>query len=101
MSVIAHCTCQILLSQCHEVQLLLKLMKSVLGEQNARRQLEEIKAIFVIYIESFNIQQFSCSIEAADNHELFLVNQITSKLEILILLGQNCQQYGFNPNCSL
>ncbi|CAL6072938.1 Hypothetical_protein [Hexamita inflata] len=68
-SVIAHCTKQILLSQCHEVQLLHKPRKSVLGEQSARTQLEEIKAIFVIYIESFNIQQFSCSIEAANNRE--------------------------------
>ncbi|CAL6027250.1 Hypothetical_protein [Hexamita inflata] len=45
-------------------------MKSILGEQNALTPLEEVKAIFVIYIESFNIQQFSRSIEAANNHEL-------------------------------
>ncbi|CAL6060005.1 Hypothetical_protein [Hexamita inflata] len=59
-------------------------MKSILGDQNARTEREEMKAIFVIYIESFNIQQFSCSIEAANNHEQFLANSITSKFEVLI-----------------
>ncbi|CAL6059997.1 Hypothetical_protein [Hexamita inflata] len=84
MSVVATLHILNTLGQHHEVQLLPELMKSILGDQNARTEREEVKAIFVIYIESFNIQQFSRSIEAADNHEQFLANSITSKLEVLI-----------------